>query len=535
MRSYLSGKVMPEIKILVVEDDTIASMDVQASLERIGYKVAATALTGEDAVRLCGELDPDLVLMDVRLEGEMDGVEAAEQITELYGTPIIYLTIFSDNETLSRAKVSGPYGFLLKPVDERDLRSAIEVALYKHKMERELRQARKETEAANAVKTSFLATISHELRTPMNGVLGMTELLLLSDLPEEHKSNVELIKESAMSLLNVLNQILDYSKLEARIQALRETEFRIRELLESVVTQYEGPARAKGIELGFSMDPNVPELVLGDSGKLRQVVKNVVENAVKFTSEGRIDVEARLAHPSEYRGEQPAEDRVRLHVAVRDTGCGIPPEKLGGIFECFTQVDDYMTRKEGGLGLGLAISSRLATLLGGEIWTESEEGKGSVFHITADLQPQDVVEAESDSGTGSLRGLSILIADDDLISKTYFSRILEKHGCSVEAVDDGSKAVRRLAEEDYDLVLMDIQMPEMDGIEATRIIRAGKGGVRKPSIPIVALTAHAMWGDEQRCLHAGMDNYLAKPADIDTLSSVIRATLDGGEESGHVE
>lgn len=515
-----------DTRILVVEDDTIASMDVQAALERIGYRVAATTSSGEDAIRLCGELSPDLVLMDVRLEGEMDGIEAASKIAEVYGIPVVYLTVFSDNDTLGRAKTSGPYGFLLKPVDDRDLRSAIEVAIYKHGMELEVQRARREADAANEVKTSFLATISHELRTPMNGVLGMTELLLMSDIPDEHKESVGLIKRSAMDLLKVLNQILDYSKLEARMQSLRETEFKVADLLGSVCEQFRAMAEGKGIELVSVVDDDVPTLVLGDSGKLRQVLRNVVENAVKFTSEGRVEVRAAVLPPEQYHGNPPASGRVRLNFSVTDTGCGIPESKVGGIFECFTQADDYMTRKQGGLGLGLAISKRLAAILGGDIWTESVEGEGSVFHITADMEPRGIKPKADATDVDHLQGLRVLIADDDVISQTYISRVLEKQGCRVEAVDDGSMVVRRLAEEDYDLVLMDIQMPEMDGIEATKTIRSGGGAVRNPHVPIVALTAHAMWGDEQRCLHAGMDNYLAKPADLESLSSVIHATLN---------
>ena len=221
--------------ILVVDDERVIGMALAASLARLGYSSAGLADNGEDAVRLCGEKRPDLVLMDVRLKGRMDGVEAAENISRQFHTPIIFLTAFWDEDTVARAKQSGPYAFLVKPYEDRDLQTAIELALYKSRMERELLRAMRAAEAANEAKTSFLATISHELRTPLNGILGMTDLMLLSGLPEEHQENLELIKDSALSLLTVINQILDYSKIEARILELREGDFELSDVLDSVV------------------------------------------------------------------------------------------------------------------------------------------------------------------------------------------------------------------------------------------------------------------------------------------------------------
>lgn len=278
-------------KILVVEDDAIARLDIQAALERAGYVVAGMAASGEEAIMQADALSPDMVLMDIRLEGAMDGVEAANEIVRRFDIPIIYLTVYADDETLRWAKVSGPYGYLLKPVDHSELKSAIEVGLYKHQMERELKKAKQAAEAASRAKTSFLATISHELRTPMNGVLGMTELLLLSDLENPYRENVQLIKESAMSLLSVLNQIIDYSKLEASSLKLREIDFRVEDLVTGILSQYEKTAEAKGVRLQYTLSPEVPGWMRGDSGKLRQVLGNLVNNAVKFTRSGQVVID----------------------------------------------------------------------------------------------------------------------------------------------------------------------------------------------------------------------------------------------------
>lgn len=514
-------------RILIVEDDSIASMDVQSALERTGYKVAAACSTGEEAIELVASTRPDLVLMDVRLGGGMDGVEAAEQIRDGFDVPVVYLTVFSDERTLERAKSSGPFGYLLKPVDDRDLRSAIEVALYKHQMEWELKKAKQEAEAANEAKSSFLATISHELRTPMNGVLGMTELLLMSDLETEHKSNVQLIKDSAMSLLGVLNQILDYSKLEARIHRRSEGDFRFGDIFDGLINQYRKAASEKEIELKVIMGKDVPEWVVGDSAKLKQALGNVLDNAIKFTKSGLVLINCDLCTGSECYGMRPEKGRTRYLFSVTDTGCGIPADQLDTVFDSFTQVEDYMTRNQGGLGLGLAITRRLVTILGGNIWLESEENAGTTIHFTADLLPSELMQkaVEPEDDTDALVGLRIALAEDDVISQTYISRVLEKKGASVSVFADGSQLLEALSEDDYDLVLMDIQMPVLDGIRATKSIRDPNSNVKNAHIPIIALTAHAMWGDEQRCIHAGMDAYIAKPVDLEALENTIRITL----------
>lgn len=516
---------MVKERILVVEDDAIAQLDIKTALERAGYLVAGVAVSGEEAIVLADSLAPDLVLMDIRLEGEMDGVEAANEIVRLYDIPIIFLTVYTDDETLHWAKVSGPFGYLLKPVDHKELKSAIEVGLYKHQMERELKKAKRAAETASRAKTSFLATISHELRTPMNGVLGMTELLLMSDLKNPYRENVHLIKESAMSLLSVLNQIIDYSRLETSSLKLREIDFRLEDLATGLISQYLKTAEAKGINISYSYDSSLPQWVYGDSGKIRQVIGNLLNNAVKFTRKGGVSLELIPVIDS----ANDSGDVLNIRVQVTDTGIGIAEEKCEMMFESFTLAEDHLSHTTGGLGLGLAIAQRLIKILDGTIVCDSTEGEGSCFSFVVPLRASKY-EARTPMAAMAvdekpLKGAQVLVAEDDLVSQRYITRLLERMGCDVSLVDDGLAAIQALKGDEFDIVLMDVEMPTMNGIEATRAIRDPQTGCQNPSVPIVALTAHAMWGDEQRCRHAGMDDYIPKPIEIDQVAAIIQAAI----------
>lgn len=519
---------MPHERILIVEDDAVARLDIQAALERSGYVIAGTASSGREAIRQADEFSPDLILMDIRLEGDMDGVEAANEIMRRYDIPIIFLTVYADDETLQWAKVSGPIGFLLKPVDHKELKSAIEVGLYKHQMEQELVKARKSAEAADRAKTSFLATVSHELRTPMNGVLGMTELLLLSDLGEPYRENVLLIKDSAMSLLASLNQIIDYSKIEASAPVVREIDFRLEDLVTGVLSQYEQAAASKGVKLEYTMDPALPKWFRGDSGKIRQVLGNLVGNAVKFTNKGTVSIDAA---PAGDDGKGKGRDTVMVRILVADTGIGIPSYRVEEMFERFTLAEDYLSHGSGGLGLGLAIVHRLVKVMGGTVACASEEGEGSTFSCVIPFKRSQFEEQTSFAAVTPehrpFESVKVLVAEDDLVNQRFIMRLLEKMGCEVVLAENGLEAVDALKAEPFDVVLMDVEMPVMNGIEATRMIRQKETACLNPDIPIVALTAHAMWGDQQRCLHAGMDDYLSKPVDIDTVAAIIQSVVQG--------
>ncbi|NDV23530.1 hybrid sensor histidine kinase/response regulator [Desulfovibrio sp. JC022] len=520
-------------RILVVDDEKIVNLDIQATLKRLGYIIAGDAGTGKEAIEKVTATLPDLVLMDIKLQGEMDGIEAASVIIKTHDIPIVFLTAFSDEKTLCRAKLSGPFGYLLKPFEERELRSSIEIALYKHGMEQEYRQAVADAEAANEAKSSFLATISHELRTPMNGILGLSEILLGSGLASEQQEYVELIKGSASSLLRVLNDMLDYSKIERRILELREGAFDIRQILSLVVNSHSPNAENKGLTMECFLHPDISGELQGDSGRLTQILNNIVSNAIKYTDKGGITIEVM---PDDCDVDPYPAGCIRLLFVVSDTGVGISRSKADSIFESFTQLEDYMTRKHGGIGLGLAITHNLVNMLQGVIWVDTKPAQGSSFYFTAVFRPVDeeLAEKPEDSVYECINFSQfkrVMLADDNIITRRVVSAFLEDANCELEMVENGRDAISLLARKSFDLVIMDVQMPVMDGLEATRLIRTGYIEGVNPQIPILALTAHAMKGDRERCLDVGMNGYLSKPFNSSELMQAMLSIVQGGENS----
>jgi PAS domain S-box-containing protein len=379
-------------------------------------------------------------------------------------------------------------------------------------LESRVAQRTADLEKANRAKNEFLANMSHEIRTPLTGILGMTELSLQDlDLTEELRENLQMIRYSAKSLNAIINDLLDLSAIEAGRFRIMPAEFSLHEELTKLVGTFMEQGRAKGLSFELEIEAGVPQRIVTDPARVRQILVNLLNNALKFTPAGEVRLQVRRTDPG------------HLAFAVSDTGIGIPEDRINDIFQSFTQLEATVTKRYGGTGLGLAISRNLAELLGGSIDVESEPGSGSVFTL---IIPVEVPEGQSAvdvpaSPRPAVRRLRILLAEDNLVNQLVIERHLARQGHLVTAVTDGRAALEALEGGRYDLVLMDVQMPEMNGLEATRVIREGGGGRNPSTIPIIALTAYAMKRDRERFLASGMDGFVTKPVDFDELARSI--------------
>jgi signal transduction histidine kinase len=499
--------------LLVVDDNEMNRDMLSRRLARRGFRVAV-AEDGQIALDLIARENFDVILLDIMMPG-INGVEVLKKLRETHSMmelPVIMVTAKGEKEDLVEALELGANDYLTKPVDFAVALARTNTQLSLKKMHTELQAARETAISASKAKSDFLASMSHEIRTPMNAIIGMSELLAETKLEPEQEEYVKVLQAAGDALLALLNDILDLSKIEAGRLELETVPVNLPELIANTVKIMEVRTRQKGLSLEAIIDPAVPRVIMSDATRLRQIFINLIGNAVKFTAAGGITLKV-VPDPE-------AQEPNRLRFSVRDTGIGIPADAQKMIFEKFSQADSSTTRKYGGTGLGLSICMLLVEKMQGKIWVESEPGQGATFIFTigyevppaaASAQPGAAAPRPDPGPPAEDRALSILLVDDAPQNRMLVKAYLKSFPHQVVEAEDGQIAVDKFKAGTFDLVFMDMQMPVMDGLTATREIRQWERENHKAPTPVVALTADSLSDATNRSLEAGCDAHLTKP------------------------
>lgn len=522
-------------KILIVDDKIENLIAIEKLLDDFNVEFIR-ALSGNEALVNTFLNDFALAIIDIQMP-EMDGYETVEFLRQEDRTkylPVIFVSaIYKDDFYVVKGIETGAVDLISKPIQPEILRGKVKVFLdlyiQKRELERmnaELKIARDKAEAATHTKSLFLASMSHEIRTPLNGIIGMANILKDTLLTKEQQEYLDIINISGNNLLAIINDILDFSKIESGQVELEYISFDLYNEVDEIIKLLTLKANEKRLDLRIEIAQQVPQFVIGDSLRLKQILINLLNNAIKFTPSGSVTLKiAKLHQNPKERGDN--SKRVKLIFRVIDTGIGISEEGKKRLFRAFSQTESSISRKYGGTGLGLAISKNLSKMMNGEIGVESEEGKGSKFWFTAEFEISDAIA--SDSGDTGLREqtsketLKILLVEDNLINQKVALFNLNKQGHHVDVAENGKIALEMFKNNHYDLILMDVLMPVMDGIEATHKIREYEQNteVQKP-IQIIAMTANALKGEREKMIAEGMNDYISKPFKPEDLMKMLK-------------